>query len=68
MIRVKNIKLNHITKEAEVSLFSDTKAEVSSASEISGLPEGYTIAPSSSIFTASGQVAFMKSDGTWNWV
>ena len=68
MIRVKSIKLDHINKEAEVSLFSDTKAEVSASSGISGLPEGYAIAQSSSVITASGQVAFMKSDGTWNWV
>lgn len=52
----------------KVSLFADTKEEVSTATEIVGFPEGATIEMGSSILTASGEVAFMKSDGTWNWL
>lgn len=71
MIRVKEIKLNPKTMEADVSLFADTKSEVANAetSDIEGFPSGYSIAFGSSVMTASGELAFMKSDGTtWNWV
>ena len=68
MIKVTSIKLDPNTKTADVSLFSDAKAEVLPSAEIEGLPAGYTIAAGSSVLTASGELAFMKSDGTWNWV
>ena len=69
MVKVKgNISLNPNTKEAEVSLFSDTKNEVTSQMEVSDIPEGYTIAAGSSVLTADGDMAFMKSDGNWNWL
>ena len=68
MVKVTSITLNPQDKTADVSLFSDTKAEVTSSAEISGLPDGYSIAQGSSVMTASGELAFMKSDGTWNWV
>ena len=51
----------------KVSLFADTKAEVG-VSPIVGLPENATIEIGSTVMTASGELAFMKSDGTWNWV
>ena len=68
MIKVTGIKLDPNTKTADVSLFSDTKAEVLPNAEIEGLPAGYTIAQGSSVLTASGELAFMKSNGDWNWV
>lgn len=69
MVKVKgNISLNPNTKEAEVSLFSDTKNEVTSQMEVPDIPEGYTIAAGSSVLTADGDMAFMKSDGNWNWL
>ena len=70
MIKVTEVVLNPNTMTAEVSLFADTKAEVgtTAVSDISGMPEGYTIAQASSVITASGELAFMKSDGTWNWL
>lgn len=68
MIKTRTIELNHIDKTADVSLFSDTKSEVTSSAEVVGLPSGYTIAQGSNVITADGDVAFMKSDGTWNWV
>jgi hypothetical protein len=68
MIRVKEISLNTQDKTADVSLFSDTKSEVTPNAEIVGLPSGYTIAQGSSVITASAELAFMKSDGSWSWV
>ena len=69
MIKVKgNISLNPSTKEADVSLFADTKAEVTSDAEIPDIPAGYTIAMGSSVVTASGDFAYMKSTGDWNWL
>lgn len=50
-----------------IEAFADTKAEVGT-SRIEGLPNGARIHIGSSILTASGELAFMKSDGTWNWV
>lgn len=52
----------------KVTLFADTKDEVASATEIIGFPEGATIEMGSCVVTANAEVAFRKSDGTWNWV
>ena len=68
MVKVSEIKLNPTEKRAEVSLFSDTKAEITSGMTVVGLPEGYTIDAGSTVMTASGELAFMKSDGSWNWL
>ena len=68
MIKVTSIKLDPNTKTADVSLFSDTKSEVLPDAKISGLPDGYSISAGSSVLTSSGELAFMKSDGSWNWV
>lgn len=51
----------------KVSLFSDTREEVVPGAEIIGMPEGATIEMGSDVFTSDGQIAFMKSDGNWNW-
>ena len=50
-----------------ISAFEDTKAEVASGTFI-GLPEGASIEMGSDVMTASGEIAFMKSDGNWNWL
>ena len=70
MIKVSSVTLNPDTMEAEVSLFADTKAEVDTAAttDIIGFPINYTIAFGSSVMTADGDMAFMKSTGLWNWV
>ena len=52
----------------KVDLFADSKNEVIPSADIKGLPVGATISPASSCMTANGEVAFMKSDGTWNWL
>lgn len=52
----------------QVSAFADTKEEVTPTAEFVGLPYGASVASGSSVVTAGGKVAFMLSDGTWNWV
>ena len=51
-----------------ISAFADTKAEIIPGAKFIGLPEGAEIEMGSDIMTASGEMAFMKSDGKWNWV
>lgn len=51
-----------------VKLFADTKEEVVPGAEIVGFPEDATMEMGSSIVTASADVAFMKSNGEWNWI
>ena len=52
----------------KVALFTDTKEEVSTATEIIGFPDDCIMDMGSTVITASGELAFMKSDGSWNWV
>lgn len=54
--------------EYVVSLFADTKDEVVESATIEGMPENAIIGVGSNVLTASGDVAFRKSDDTWNWV
>ena len=68
MVKVTELKVNPQTKKAVVSLFADTKAEMSNSPEVIGLPSDTDIDAGSSVITASGELAFMKSDGNWNWV
>ena len=68
MIKVTSIKLSPDTKKALVTLFSDTKAEITSGMTVEGLPAEYDIDFGSSVITASGDVAFLKSDDTWSWI
>ena len=51
-----------------ISAFADTKEEVENGGNFIGLPEGATIELGSSVMTADGEMAFMKSNGNWNWV
>ena len=48
--------------------FADTKAEVTPDAKFVGLPEGANIEFGSRLTTANGELAYMKSDGTWNWI
>lgn len=69
MIIVQEIKnTDGVENSYRVSLFADTKEEVTPAATIEGLPENATIEIGSTVMTASGELAFMKSDGTWSWV
>lgn len=52
-----------------VELFSDTKEEVTDTpTDVVGMPDGTKIAMESTVLTANGEVAFMKSTGEWNWL
>lgn len=68
MIKVESIENTDANVNSyKVSLFADTREEVVPGAEIIGMPEGATIEMGSDVFTSDGQIAFMKSDGTWNW-
>lgn len=69
MIKVTNLTNTDSDENTfKISAFADTKAEVTDSAEFVGLPAGANIEMGSSVMTASGELAFMKSDGTWNWV
>ena len=68
MIKVNDeIIYNEAEKSAKTSFIADTKSEVVPGATYVGFPEGYKIAFGSTCITTSGDLAFMKSDGTWNW-
>lgn len=68
MIKVESIK-READGKARVVAFADTKAEVTSASvDMEGLIQGTPLAYGSIVYTSSADVAFLKSDNTWNWV
>ena len=68
MIKVTEMKNTDMKSDSFlISAFADTKEEVASGTFI-GLPTGAEIEMGSNIITASGEMAFMKSDGTWNWL
>jgi hypothetical protein len=68
-VKVTDIKLNQQTMKAEVTLFADTKAEMTGldTSDIIGFPAGYEIDFGSTVVTAPLDIGKMQSDGTWNW-
>ena len=67
MIRVTSIT-HPIDGEAIITAFADAKTDVTQGATFIGLPENTTITFGSSIITADGDVAFLKSNGTWNWI
>lgn len=70
MIKCKSFTMN-TDGSADVSLFADTKTEVPddmSNVDVVGLPKGVTISFGSDIMTASGEMAYRKSNDTWNWL
>ena len=67
MIKVTSIKMG-LGNKADVVLFADSKEDVTDEMVVVGLPEGVEPAFGSSVVTASGDIAFLKSDGTWNWL
>lgn len=50
-----------------VVAFADTKAEVQAGGQFVGLPEGASIEQGSRLMTSGGELAYMRSDGRWNW-
>ncbi len=55
-------------KDFYIVAFADTKAEVTPDAKFVGLPDGASIEFGSRLTTAEGDLAYMKSDGAWNWV
>lgn len=51
-----------------VEAFADTKEEVTPGCVIIDQPDGSDLEPGSHIHTADGDVAFLTTDGRWNWV
>lgn len=75
MVRVDNIETSYGNVQ-KVNLFADSKSDISSVDpvtgetdmEIVGLVPNTKITMGSMVITAEGDAAFLKSDGTWNWV
>lgn len=69
MVRVLNIETSYGHSQI-VNLFADTKSEVAAPDEmeIVGMNPDIKITQGASIMTASGEMAFLKSDNTWTWV
>ena len=53
-------------ESARVQIFADTKADVTSEAILDLV--GRDLRAGSSLITAAGEVAFLKSDGNWNWL
>ena len=66
MVKVVSIKREQ--DKAIIVAFADSKSDVTSGMEVVGLPANTEITYPSVIYTADADVAFLKSDGTWNWV
>ena len=66
MIKVLDYNPN-LTPKTVCMLFADTKDEVGT-SAIEGLPQGVEPDTGSSLITAKGEVAFLDSNGDWNFV
>lgn len=75
MVRVDNVETSYGNVQ-KVNLFADDKSEIKSvnmetgATEMSiiGMNPNVKLTMGSMVITAEGDAAFLKSDGTWNWV
>ena len=68
MVKLSEAKsYDHVNKKVTGKLFADAKSEIGPSMVVVGLPEGYTMDFGSSVMTADAEIAYMKSDGTWNW-
>lgn len=54
----------------KIVAFADTKDEVDTTplADYVGMPKNATVEMGSMLYTADVDVAFMKSDGEWNWI
>ena len=66
MIKVTSIK-TELGNKAQITAIADTKEEVG-ISPFVGLPFGISPSAGSVVLTVNGDVAFLKSNGYWNWV
>lgn len=51
----------------QIQAFADTKEEVVPGAKFVGMPVNGQMQPGSRVITAKGEVARLKSDGTWVW-
>ena len=62
------VKMGKTMLLATVVAADDAKEDVDDSMVIERMPSDWEPQAGSSIVTADGDVAFLKSDGTWNWV
>ena len=68
MVKVTAISnMDYNNNKAVVSLMADAKSDITPDMEVVGLPTDFEIDFGSSVLTTAGELAFMKSDGVWNW-
>lgn len=67
MVKVEKIKLDPRTMTAVADLVADSQSDVQAGMQVEGLPQGYTLAMGSSVFTMDQDIAFLDSNGTWIW-
>ena len=69
MIKVQELKnTDGDPNSYKIFAFADTKEEVEQGGIFEGLPKGAAIELGSTILTAKGELGFMQSNGTWNWL
>lgn len=64
----KKVPNEALSKDYIIQAFADAKEDVDESMVIERMPSDWEPQAGSSIITADGDVAFLKSDGTWNWV
>ena len=55
------------TEQYQIEAFADEKTDVGPGMKIRNLPTDWILQPGSCIYTAKGEKANLKSDGTWEW-
>lgn len=71
MLRVTEVKIlpgDYPNKIYQIQAFADAKEDVTAGAEFVGMPSDAVMAVGSTVVTAKGEVAFLKSDGSWSWV
>lgn len=67
MIVVKDIKHKADFHTFDVTLYADTKAEVTTANVQAVIPSGGTLEAGSIAYTPDMEVGVYQSDGSWKW-
>jgi hypothetical protein len=70
---IKLIKINQSEKKdgqnlITADLFADTRTEANTTTDVKGLSTNDVLQAGSTIFTATGDLAILNSDGVWNWL
>ena len=75
MVRVDNIETSYGNVQ-KVNLFADNRSDVADVDmetgetdmDIIGMQPNVKLTQGSMVITSAGEAAFLKSDGTWNWL